>query len=102
MKEKQPPLAISYGSNETGVSLGWSVKGRDHIIPSMPVYSPASREKLQADGVGLSGEVHKQALSFFNGPLSRDLRIPKGYPYEFYEPGKEEPIYTGKLRTEEK
>lgn len=99
MSERQT-LSIGYITDpERGVLFGWSGKGRDSIDPyRQPVYTPESQAQLGLTGEDLTKAVHEAVLKFFNGPLSADLNIPPNYPYEFYEPDKDSPVYTGQLR----
>jgi hypothetical protein len=99
--EKQP-LSIRYVADAArGVLFGWSVKGLDSIDPYRQLgYTVESQTQLGLTGEDLTKAVHEAVLQFFNGPLSADLNIPSNYPYAFYEPDKDAPIYTGQLRAQ--
>lgn len=99
---EQNPLAIKYTLGEQGVFFGWSIEGPEQVNPgTIPVFSADSVVKISAQGESLPKAVHREVLVFFNGSLSADLNIPSGYPYEFYEPEKDSPSFTGPLRDPE-
>jgi len=96
----RPPLQIEYSVSEEGVVVGWSVKGRGYIQPSLPMYDAKSMDLVrQWDKEGtLHQLVHQRTMQIFHGALSAGMNIPPNYPYQFFRQGQEEVLYEGKLK----
>ncbi|MDD5192497.1 MAG: hypothetical protein PHH54_06460 [Candidatus Nanoarchaeia archaeon] len=102
MKE-QKPLCIEYLVETDKVYFGWSVNREKINLYGMNSAILERKDTLVSEWQGegaLEEKIHKGVLEFFNGPISSDLNIPNGYPYELYEHGKEKLIFSGKLREE--
>lgn len=101
LANSQQPLRIEYLVDyERGLWIGWSMN-RNKISQRSPYqFVLSSRQEIGlVERERLPDFADKEVRRFFNGPLTADLRIPEGYPYELYEFGAEAPCKKGKLRT---
>jgi hypothetical protein len=97
--DNQKPLKVVYLIEENRVMFGWGPDENRAMTRLIPLCSREAFElSLMGGDVTESQVIASAVQSFFEGPLSVDLKIPADYPYELIKDGETEPLHSGTLR----